>query len=79
LVGNFVEDHAGDQFKATGRHWMGSGQPFRGNSLQRASYTEYVSGQSSTNCVPAAESPVCGPAGYKANAARKPPYLHLCN
>jgi len=38
LVSNFVEDIAGAQMQATGKHWLGQGQPMEATSTQRRSY-----------------------------------------
>lgn len=35
LIGNFVEDAAGLEFQATGKHTLGFGEPFKGNTIQR--------------------------------------------
>ena len=41
LQANWAEDNAGNEFKATGKHVLGLGAQFAGNSTQRLSYNEY--------------------------------------
>lgn len=41
LINNHVEDAAGTEFQASGRHVLGFGAPFSGMPVQKTSYVEH--------------------------------------